>query len=678
MRVFTALILLCLGLYSQDTRIDLNGKGVLVGPPEGSPADGFGRQFSPEDIIYLEGLAPFYHGVASGDPTQSSVIIWSRVTTEVDGPVEVTYKMATDIELNNVVAEGTLDALPDNDYCVKNDVTGLDAGKTYYYQFEYEGKKSIIGRTKTLPAAGTKEHLRLAVISCVNYQWGYFNALERIAEREDLDAVIHMGDYIYEYASDYYSHPDHVANFPHTPDKEIVTMADYRLRYSQYRLDPMMIKMHQQHPMIAVWDDHESTNDAYRDGAENHQEGEGEWNERVQIATDVYAEWMPIRLPNENNKTQIYRDFQFGDMLDLYMMELRLTGKDEPMGSKASGGPITDLPQEDLANVFNQERKMIDNDQFNWLIGGLSQSQAQWKIMGSSVMMAPFAAFFNPDGWDGYYVQRETIFGALLQAGVQNIGAISGDFHMSFASNLITAAFDPATESVPLGFEFTTPSVTSANINEQEQLPIPNPVNPDETIVINPLELRLPERSEVALGIESQAVSGMPNFHFANVDQHGYMVLDIKEDRIQTDWFYVPVLEESTVESHGASAVVVSGNPLVSMTDEGPAQEKTNPPALAPFPDFTSVQDDGILPMGIFPNPASHTTQLSFAVNKAQRVKISLFDVNGNEVALIANDFFDKGVQAISMNITNYPSGSYFVKIQTDQNSEFSPLKIVK
>jgi alkaline phosphatase D len=175
---------------------------------------------------------------------------------------------------------------------------------------------------------------------------------------------------------------------------------------------------------------------------------------------------MPIRLSDENNKIQIYRNFKYGDLLDLYMMELRLSGKDEPMGFKAAGGGWADLDQEEIANVLNPDREMIDQNQLGWLVGGMTNSQSTWKLMVSSVMMVPFPALFNADAWDGYFVQRETIFGGLTQSGVTNFGAISGDFHMGFASNLVANSLPDITAAVPVGFEFTTPSVTSANVIE--------------------------------------------------------------------------------------------------------------------------------------------------------------------------------------------------------------------
>ena len=674
MKYFILLILLGLSSQAQDTK--LNYQGSLIGPPEGKPTDGYGRVIDDEAIVFVEEMKPFYHGVASGDPTSSSVIIWTRITPDVDGPITVNWKLATDVNMNNVIKNGSFETNQNRDYTVKEDVTGLEAGTTYYYQFDDGTDFSIIGRTRTTPAPGSNEHLRFAVVSCVNYQWGYFNALERISERADLDAVIHMGDYIYEYGPEDYAHPDIVEFHGHTPEKEIISLADYRLRYAQYRLDPHMIKMHQQHPMIAVWDDHESTNDSYRDGAENHQEGEGDWADRVDIASQVYQEWMPIRMPSSNNR-EIYRKVSYGDALDLFMLELRLSGKDKPMGSKAAGLPASELTPEELVEFASTERKMIDDKQFNWLVGGLATSEATWKLMGSSVMMVPFPAFFNPDAWDGFYYQRELLFGAILQNGIQNVGAISGDFHMAFGTNLLTSSYTDPANAITVGFEFTTPSVNSANINEQVALPVTDPMT-GETVIINPLEMRLPERSLIAQGLEADVVNSLPWFHYANSDQHGYMVLDVKDERIQCDWFFVgSVLDfKNDEESSPASGIVTKGNPLMTISNNGPADGKANAPELAPNTYALSINEDAVLPMGVYPNPVESATMINFALNKSQNVKITLIDLNGKEIMQIANTKFNKGVHGVPVNLSSLINGTYFVKIDTDYDSE--TMKLIK
>ena len=229
---------------------------------------------------------PFYHGVASGDPLADRVIIWTRVTPETSpmAPVDVHWQVATDSGMTHVVQSGVFTTDAERDYTVKVDVTDLAPYTTYYYHFSALNATSITGRTRTAPTADEADRLRFAVVSCSNYQAGYFSAYRKIAERADLDAVIHLGDYIYEYSAsgeDFYGNEDLRQNRSHLPDKEIVTLDDYRTRYSQYRLDPDLRAVHQQHPFIAVWDDHESTNDSYEDGAQNHQsETEGPWEER--------------------------------------------------------------------------------------------------------------------------------------------------------------------------------------------------------------------------------------------------------------------------------------------------------------------------------------------------------------------------------------------------------------
>lgn len=208
-------------------------------------------------------LKPFYHGVASGDPLNDRVIIWTRITPDVDGPVVVNWQMATDPQLQNVVSTGIYTAGPDKDYTVKIDVTGLNPGTTYYYNFtDNDGHTSLTGRTRTADLQNPK-HLRFAVVSCSNYQEGYFNAYNKIAERKDIAAVIHLGDYIYEYGVGGLSN-DSLTDRKHEPENEILTVSDYRIRHSLYKLDKNLRNCHQQHPFIPIWDDHETANNAYK------------------------------------------------------------------------------------------------------------------------------------------------------------------------------------------------------------------------------------------------------------------------------------------------------------------------------------------------------------------------------------------------------------------------------
>jgi alkaline phosphatase D len=268
---------------------------------------GPGVTFSP-DLFAQSGAFP--HGVASGDPLTDRVVVWTRVTIPNPGEfVTVEWDMASDPGFNRIVQRGITSTSAAYDYTVKVDVGRLQAGTTYYYRFILRGVgTSPIGRTKTLPL-GSVSRLRFAVASCSNYPAGLFNAYRLIAGRADLDFVIHLGDYIYEYGEGTFGSGQTLGRIP-SPNREIVTLGDYRMRYAQYRSDLDLQEVHRQHPFIVVWDDHESANDAWRDGAQNHQpDTEGEWAVRKAVATQAWHEWMPVR---ENPSLgQIYRTFRF-------------------------------------------------------------------------------------------------------------------------------------------------------------------------------------------------------------------------------------------------------------------------------------------------------------------------------------------------------------------------------
>lgn len=237
----------------------------------------------------------FQHGVASGDPLLNRVIIWTRVTPSADEElIPVEWLMAEDPALTRVVQRGMTYTNPGFDYTVKVDVTRLSPGTTYYYRFGVRGTSSPTGRTKTLPA-GTVDRVRFAAVSCSNFPFGFFNAYRMVANRRDLDFVLHLGDYIYEYGNREYGDGAPLGRSP-LPDKEITTLRDYRQRHAQYRSDPDLQEVHRQHPFIVVWDDHETANDAWREGAQNHTPGaEGDWNVRRFVGTQAWFEWLPVR-----------------------------------------------------------------------------------------------------------------------------------------------------------------------------------------------------------------------------------------------------------------------------------------------------------------------------------------------------------------------------------------------
>ena len=270
----------------------------------------------------------FYHGVASGDPTQSAVIIWTRVTTSKQS-TEVLWEVSADSEFDNITVSGVIETSAINDYTVKTDVEMLIAGTQYYYRFTADDVQSPTGKTKTLPV-GSIASFKMGVCSCANFPGGHFNAYAMMAKDEDLDVVVHLGDYLYEYdALGYASLGAEAMGRVSEPLNEVSRLSDSRRRHAQYKADPNLQRLHSQVPFILSWDDHEIANDAWKDGAENHNADEGEWSDRKASALQAYYEWMPIRAPKTRSLEQQWRSFEIGDLATLIMLETRLSARDE-------------------------------------------------------------------------------------------------------------------------------------------------------------------------------------------------------------------------------------------------------------------------------------------------------------------------------------------------------------
>lgn len=273
--------------------------------------------------------ASFVHGVASGDPSPTGVLIWTRVTPSFDAEVEVAWQVARDAAFSAVVQSGKTSTSVARDYTVKVEVEGLDPGEHYFYRFDALGAASQTGRTRTLPV-GALDRFVLAACSCSNYPAGYFNAYRLMAETDAIDAVLHLGDYIYEYdRQGYASETARELHRESVPGHELVSLGDYRARHAQYRSDPDLQAAHARHPFIVVWDDHESANDGWTGGAENHDDSQGDWFARRDRSVQAYYEWMPIREPRERDRTAIYRAFELGDLASLIMLETRLSARTE-------------------------------------------------------------------------------------------------------------------------------------------------------------------------------------------------------------------------------------------------------------------------------------------------------------------------------------------------------------
>jgi alkaline phosphatase D len=338
----------------------------------------------------------FEHGVASGDPLQDSVIIWTRVTTEQTGKLSVSWQVATDEDFVHLVNEDSTEVDAERDFTVKVDVQGLEPNRHYYYRFKAGSATSPTGRTKTLPS-GTVSQVSLAVLSCSNYPAGYFNVYRELAHTEGLDAVVHLGDYIYEYGrTDASGDPAYASEDAAAlgrevePATELLTLNDYRTRYAQYRSDPDLQAVHAKHPFIVVWDDHEIANDAYISGAENHDEAtEGSFSERKQAAIQAYFEWLPLRPLNPDAEGRIYRSFAFGNLVNLMMLDTRIIGRDRQLSYTDYIDPTTGNfdAVAFTTDVSSDSRTLLGASQLAWVTDSMNFSTATWQVLGQQVLM---------------------------------------------------------------------------------------------------------------------------------------------------------------------------------------------------------------------------------------------------------------------------------------------------
>ncbi len=330
----------------------------------------------------------FEHGVASGDPLQDRVILWTRLTpNEASARLQVTWQIAKDQEFKQIIKTDKVTTSASQDFTVKVDATGLIPDQSYFYRFIFGDKISPVGQTKTLPTTTTK--VSFAVCSCSNYPAGYFYVYREMA-KQNVDVVIHLGDYIYEYGADGYATEDAEKlgrTLPADNNKEIIKLDDYRKRYALYRKDKDLQAAHHRHPFIVIWDDHELANDTWKDGAENHQENEGSFLDRKLAALQAYFEWMPIR-PVDDQHVKIYRQFDFGNLVQLTMLDTRIIARDEQLDYAnyltATGLDITKFQ----ADLTNPARTLMGFEQRDWLLGKLQQSTATWNVLGQQILMA--------------------------------------------------------------------------------------------------------------------------------------------------------------------------------------------------------------------------------------------------------------------------------------------------
>ena len=439
--------------------------------------------------------ASFAHGVASGDPDQSSVVIWTRVS-DSEGAVAVQWSVASDAEFQNVIARGRYTTGENRDYTVKIVVNNLESGREYFYRFCTGGTTSATGRTRTLPS-GHVNQLVLAVATCSNYPFGYFNAYEAIANDSSIDLVVHLGDYIYEYGEHGFGGEVGTRiGRTHEPRHEIITLDDYRTRHGQYKSDQGSLAMHARHPLIIIWDDHESANNPWMGGALNHQAEEGSWAARRAASLQAFYEWLPVRDPVDNEAPEKYwRHYKFGDLASLITLESRHTGRSQQISYNDYPKELETLEQaqELLTKVIGApNRNMLSSEMETFLQSELAESidsGRRWRLIGNQSVMAKSVSprldepFFDRlrneldadaarmlgnltrfgelelpddlDTWEGYPVARERFYQIAKDAGARDLLVLSGDSHSYWAN----ALYD--TDGQAMGLELGSTGISS-------------------------------------------------------------------------------------------------------------------------------------------------------------------------------------------------------------------------
>ncbi|AZJ33446.1 alkaline phosphatase D [Tenacibaculum mesophilum] len=508
----------------------------------------------------------FEQGVASFDPTNSQVIIWTRYTTQ-NASVALVWQLAKDKNFKNIVRQAEVTTDASRDFTVAVEIKDLDAGQKLYYRFVSVDDKATSPIGETLTFSESISEVKLAVASCANFAYGYFNVYEEI-KKSDADVVIHLGDYIYEYGENTYGSfrtPE--------PKGEIISLDDYRIRYRQYRSDEQLKELHRTKPFICVWDDHEVTNDAYKDGAENHQENEGSFSSRKQSALKAYSEYLP-NMTNLVDNSIIYRNLKIGSLIDLIMLDTRIVGRDKQLEYSAYYDEKGAFDAAAFQQAWlNPQRTLLGTTQLGWLESELAASNSTWQLIGQQVLMgkmlvpaelltllatvvaeasatggaseATFNQFkktitelvtiktrvlqndptltaeekarvqtvlpYNLDAWDGYFMERERILASFKS---KNVVVLAGDTHNAWYSDLK----DNSGEKVAV--EVATSSVSSPGL--------------ETYLGASATEL------EGALGLL------IDDLQYSNFSQRGYMKLTVTAAGIQTDWNYVDTVTNKT------------------------------------------------------------------------------------------------------------------------------------
>lgn len=594
--------------------------------------------------------APFYHGVASGDPLHDRVIIWTRVTPLNQGvdSIIVNWFVATDTNFNNIVKSGTFVTKPEIDYTVKIDVTGLSPNTYYYYYFSSDNRNSVVGRTKTA-VLNTSEHLRFAMVHGSNYNNGYFNAFRDLANRNDFEFVIHLGDYIYEYGTGQYgNHPDRWV----VPEHDIVTLDDYRARYSHYRLDPDLRYVHQQYPWYAIWDDHEIANNSWIGGAENHDPNtQGDFMARKAAAIQAYFEWMPIRrVEDVNNPNNLIRKtINWGNLFYLILLDTRNEARMNPEG----------LPND------SPDKKLLGEPQYQWLTQNLYNSyhedNIKWRIIGNQVMFAPLEILgwtANKDQWDGYKIERQRLLNFITGWNIKNNVIITGDIHTAWANdvpNPILGNYGNNGQGCANAVEFICTSITSPSTN-------------------------------FGGGIGALAIMWQnPHVRWVELVNRGYSIVDVTNSRVQCDYYFIDNISSTSFNRYWNKSWYILNNENFLREAMFPSQPYDGFPNLVSEAPYTgenqpvSVESyNGFVFLSGFPNPTKGFFYIQFFIKQDTKLIFNIYDMSGKKITTSSDNFTKCDIQYHYFDFSFLDPGKYVLEITNSNNERLAIKNFIK
>ena len=580
------------------------------------------------DNIYLDSdHFPFTYGVTSGDPTTDRLIIWTRI--ESNQSESVTWQISKDSLFSNIEQTGTFLTDSQRDWTVKVDLDNLEAETSYYYRFVSQtGEFSDIGCAKTAPISDY-DHSRLAIMSCSSVYSGFFNAYKRIAERKDLDLIIHVGDYIYDFVD-----PDEEVRIPDPFPIDPISLSEWRERHRYYLMDPDLRAARKSHSWIVLWDNHDV------DGQPGHEFA----------PIQAFMEYIPVRLPNPNDSSLIYRKISYGNLMDIFVTDV--------------------LIYKNQDTLVDGSASMIGNSQYDWLTQNLASSTAKWKLLPMQNLMAGWSiqnipAFIglgqngvlDPTNWDGYDSDRDRLLSYISTNNIDNVIALSGDSHVSIVADLST---DPQNNSVynaqtgqgSVAVEFLPTSISRGNFDELG--------------------------FGWAIGIVTPIMEAEnPNHVFMNLVDHGYGLLDVKQDSCVAELWYSEILNASNTEEFERGYIVKDG-------ENHWRRNQTTQPTPAKTDGEVSIIENEQIEFNFYPNPANKIVVIENPENHTIE-SVRLISIDGKENKLLKpigenqmNQNYPISENKVSQtySLSGLTKGIYTIKIKTT-TSEFNSKLVI-